>query len=86
MRPNMLSLLKASVDKHHESEAVVHGKTRISYEKIWQGVLQVKNNIRSHGLKEGDRVALMLGNFPKYIMAYYGILSASGVVELNAAA
>ncbi len=37
-------------------------------------------SVRSLGIRPGDRVALLLPNFPGYIIAYYGLMKAGAVV------
>ena len=37
-------------------------------------------SLRKLGVKPGDRVALLLPNSPQFVIAYYGILKAGGVV------
>ena len=47
-------------------------------------MLRLANALTSLGLQKGDRVAIALPNCPQYIIAYYAILSAGGiVVNLN---
>jgi long-chain acyl-CoA synthetase len=36
--------------------------------------------LRSLGLKEGDKISVMLPNTPQYVIAYFGILKMGGVV------
>ena len=37
-------------------------------------------SVRSLGIRPGDRVALLLPNFPGYLIAYYGLMKAGAVV------
>jgi len=37
-------------------------------------------NLISNGLKKGERIAIILPNIPQFIIAYYGVLWAGGIV------
>lgn len=84
---SLLDLLRESVRKGPQAEAVVMAEQRISYAQLWGAVGQVASCLRQMGLQPGDRVALLLDSTPEYVAAYYGVLAAGGVVmALNAAA
>lgn len=87
MPKSLLDLLRNSVRRRPQAEAVVLAERRFSYAQLWSGVENVAARLRQEGLKPGDRVALLLDATPEYVAAYYGILAAGGVVvALNTAA
>ena len=53
---------------------------RMSYKAIKQLSDNFAASVRDLGIKPGDRVALLLPNFPGYIIAYYGLMKAGAVV------
>lgn len=68
-------------------EAVVSDRERLTYAELWDRVVAVAGFLRSRGLVRGDRVALVAENSTEYVVSYYGILAAGGVVvALNTAA
>ncbi len=52
----------------------------ISYAKLAKLSGLVAANLRRHGLRRGDRVAVMLPNTPQAIIAFWGVLRAGGTV------
>lgn len=55
------------------------GKT-IPYREVDELSDRIAGFLRSMGIKKGDRVIVDLPNTPHYIISYYGILKAGGVV------
>lgn len=87
MFSSLVDLLRASVERQPHAEAVVSGQERVSYAELWRHVLAVAAFLRRHGFKPGERAALLVENSPEYVIAYYGVLAAGGVVvALNTAA
>ncbi|GAA0355796.1 AMP-binding protein [Bacillus horti] len=52
----------------------------VSYRKLYEQALSLANALRSLGVTEGKRVALMLANCPQAVIGYFGVLLAGGVV------
>lgn len=58
--------------------------SEMTYSQIRTQVLCLANSLLQIGVKKGDRIGLALPNCPQYLIAYYAILSAGGiVVNLN---
>ena len=71
-----LQVAKTSPDKtfvHFEGRAY-------SYEEIYAHVSVAAGRLAGWGLGQGDRVALVLGNSPSFVVAYLSVLWAGGVV------
>ena len=59
----------------------VHFEGRMySYGEIGAHVNAAAGRLAGWGLRRGDRVALVLGNSPSFVVAYLSVLSAGGVV------
>jgi long-chain acyl-CoA synthetase len=87
MASSLVELLRATVDRQPQAEAVATEQHRVTYRELWQQVSAVAVLLRSHGLTPGDRVALVIENSPEYVASYYGVLAAGGTaVALNTAA
>lgn len=53
---------------------------RLSFKRLNEQVNQMANALVSLGVKKGDRVALLMPNCPQFVIAYYAVLKAGGVV------
>lgn len=60
--------------------AVILVDTRLSYADLDALSDLVAVNLAAHGFAAGDRVGLQLPNIPEFVIAYFGILKAGGVV------
>lgn len=75
------SILEESARKHGDCDAIIFQGRSYSYTAVWEmaeslaGFLQHDLN-----LSKGDRVLLYMQNSPQFIISYYGILRAGGVV------
>ncbi|HYL98601.1 MAG TPA: AMP-binding protein, partial [Blastocatellia bacterium] len=57
-----LDFLKRAIAAFGEKEAIVCGKTRLSYNEFGQRTRRYANMIRGLGLEKGDRVAILSQN------------------------
>ncbi|TFF63772.1 MAG: long-chain fatty acid--CoA ligase [Promethearchaeota archaeon] len=55
-------------------------KNRISYKQFKDIADRLATALVELGVKKGDRVAIILPNFPQFLFSFYGILKAGGVV------
>jgi long-chain acyl-CoA synthetase len=80
--PNMkvTDWLQEAAEKYEKQEAVFFMGTRIRYGELLELAQRFSRVLRRQGLKQGDRVSLMLPNCPQYVIAYYGTLLAGGIV------
>jgi len=53
---------------------------KLTYGQIHDAARRFAWGLQQRGLQPGDRVGLLLPNLPQFIIAYYGILMAGGVV------
>ncbi len=65
---------------HPERIAIDFYGTRISYAALNTMIDSFAWGLVGLGLKKGDRVALQMANCPQYIISFFGILRAGGVV------
>ena len=77
-------MLAESAGQFAENIAVIHGERKITYRELNRAACALGNHLRSLGLEQGDKVALMLPNCPEFVIAYFGIQKIGGVaVTLN---
>ncbi len=70
-----------SARRFPDHEIVVQGEKRISYEVMSRKVSALASFLRSEGIvAKGDRVGVCMENSPEYVLAYFAILEAGGVI------
>ncbi|MEV0810045.1 long-chain fatty acid--CoA ligase [Micromonospora sp. NPDC050200] len=77
---NLASMLVAAAARAPERPALRLGGRVVSYAELDDASARCAGYLRAHGVRPGDRVALMLPNVPEFAIGYYGILRAGGVV------
>ncbi len=73
-------MLKDSVEKYPDNEAISFYTNKMTYREVYQLATMFASALQANGLKKGEPVALMLPNCPQYVISYYGILMAGGIV------
>jgi len=77
---NLITSLKNSVEKYPNRNVISFAGKDISYSELNKQVDCVAFNLAANGISKGDKVALILGNCPEFVISYYGILRAGAVV------
>jgi len=87
MVQSLIHMLQRTVQKVPNAEAIIYGKTRVSYEQLWSISISVACFLSEQALKKSERIAILIENSPEYVEIYYGAQAAGGVaVGLNTAA
>lgn len=77
---NVYEFLDNSAAEFGSRTAIWFMENKISYKKLKDIADRLATALVNLGLKKGDVVAIMIPNFPQFIMSYYGILKAGGIV------
>jgi long-chain acyl-CoA synthetase len=77
---NLAVMLRESARRAPAKTAVILGDATLSYAQLDELSDRVAANLAASGLAAGDRVGLQLPNIPQFVIAYFGILKAGGVV------
>ncbi|HEY5394123.1 MAG TPA: long-chain fatty acid--CoA ligase [Trebonia sp.] len=77
---NLAVMLRESARRAPAKTAVILGDVRLSYAQLDELSDKLAANLVRAGLAPGDRVGLQLPNIPRFVIAYFGILKAGGVV------
>ncbi|MDQ6771788.1 MAG: long-chain fatty acid--CoA ligase [Candidatus Dormibacteraeota bacterium] len=80
MSLNLAVMLRESALAQPDHTAVILDDLRLSYAQVEAASNQVAAGLVRAGLQPGDRVGIMLPNVPQFVLAYYGVLKAGGVV------
>jgi long-chain acyl-CoA synthetase len=79
------SILAESAWRYPDKTAVIWaGQTgpdaRVTYGELWEQAKAVAGVLRDRGIREGDRVAMMVPNVPAFPRIYFAILALGAVV------
>ena len=80
MSLNLATLLTESVKRHPTNTAIIFDDFKMSYGQLHAASNMFANALLNNGLEQGQKVAMMLPNIPQFLVVYYGILKAGGVV------
>ncbi|MFN2187203.1 MAG: long-chain-fatty-acid--CoA ligase [Candidatus Promineifilaceae bacterium] len=76
----LLHLLEKTCDKYPEQTAILFKGREIKYCDLQFLVDTLAAALAANGFKKGDRAALFMVNIPQFIIAFFAILKAGGIV------
>ena len=76
---NIYEFLDNSANDFGGRTAIWFLKNKISYKKLKDLADRLATVLADLGVKKGDVVAIMIPNFPQFIISYYGILKAGAI-------
>ena len=78
-------LLDELVQHHGDVEFVVGGAVRLSYRDFQGEVHRIARGLYALGIRPGDKVAILMGNRPEWLIANFAILQIGAImVSINA--
>ncbi|MER5959392.1 long-chain-fatty-acid--CoA ligase [Streptomyces sp. NPDC001939] len=77
---NLAGFLVETAQQQPERPALRLGEQVITYAELDERSARAATLLRSQGVRQGDRIALMLPNVPEFVVLYYGALRAGAVV------
>ncbi|MFX1397473.1 MAG: long-chain fatty acid--CoA ligase [Promethearchaeota archaeon] len=78
---NIYELVDRAAEKFGKRPAIYFLKKRMNYKKFKETVDKLATALADLGVTKGDRVGLVMPNFPQYVIAFYAILRAGGIVS-----
>lgn len=82
-RAPLQSLLDQAARQHGNSPAVVFQNLTLTYSELKDRAEALAASLRRRGVKEGDRVSIMLPNLPQTFIAFWGVLKAGAVAVMT---
>lgn len=79
-RRPLFRLLNSAARRYGRRPAVEFGGRRLTYAELNAEVNRLASALRSLGVEKGTRVMLVLPNCTQFVIAYYAILKAGGIV------
>jgi long-chain acyl-CoA synthetase len=73
-------MLSNTAGKYADNTALIFYDKKLSYRQLNALVDKFAAGLQQLGLKKGDRVAVYMANCPQYVIAYYAIMRAGGIV------
>ncbi|HOD48453.1 MAG TPA: long-chain fatty acid--CoA ligase [Candidatus Hydrogenedentes bacterium] len=80
MSLNLGHFLLLTAREKPDKIAVILDDYRFTYQEIAAYAKRIANIVQDHGVRPGDKVAMMISNTPHFPAVYFGILLAGGVV------
>ncbi len=78
---NLGQVLARSAARFGSKTALVVDEREISYSDLDQSTNRLANALVAFGVRPGDRVTLYAANSREWVVAYYAILKAGGIVN-----
>ncbi len=72
--------LTMAANKYPESTAIIFFDSKMNYRELDAAATRFAAALQGMGVKKGDRVMLFMPNCPQFVIAFYGILRAGGIV------
>jgi long-chain acyl-CoA synthetase len=76
----LTEMLEKSVKKYGRRYAILFKRERITYKELGERVDRLASGLMRKGVSKGDRIGILLGNCPEFILGYFAILKMGGVV------
>ena len=77
---NLFVLFQTTAVKYPNETFLSINNFDFSFGLIYELVENMAKNLINKGLKKGERVALILPNIPQFVISYYAVLRAGGIV------
>jgi long-chain acyl-CoA synthetase len=73
-------LFQRTAERHPDYVATIFRNRKRTYSQLWRQIEAFADNLQALGIRQGDRVALMLPNVPQFVVSFFGSLRAGAVV------
>ncbi|MFH0825007.1 MAG: AMP-binding protein [Pseudomonadota bacterium] len=83
---NLSELVDRNAERMPDHTALVFEDLRVSYGDLLRSVNRLANALVKAGVEKGDRIAVLMGNRPEFVMSYFGSMRVGAIaVTLNPA-
>lgn len=76
----LFGLLEEAAQKYPETPCTIFKGAKITYREMNELTDRLAAGLAEIGVKKGDRVGIFMPNTPQFVLAYFAILKAGGVV------
>lgn len=74
------AFLKESAEKSPNQVSIHFLGKELTFKEVYESALKFAAYLKELGIEKGDRVAISLPNCPQFVISYFGILLAGGIV------
>jgi long-chain acyl-CoA synthetase len=74
IRGSLTTFLEEAVERYGDNIALTQGERRISYAELLDRTKTLAAALSEAGVRQGDRVSLMLPNCPEYVISFFGAM------------
>ncbi len=75
-----MALIDEMAARHPEREALIGGDARYSWAELRDAVRDLAKGLHAAGIQRGDKVAILMGNRPEWLIADFAIMALGGVM------
>ena len=75
-----MALIDEMAARHPEREAVLGSNVRYSWAEFRVAVRDLAKGLHAAGVQHGDKVAILMGNRPEWLIADFAIMALGGVM------
>ncbi|MBU4128487.1 long-chain fatty acid--CoA ligase [bacterium] len=76
----LTEMLERSVKRYGRRYAILFKGEKITYNELGDRVVRLASGLMEKGAKKGNRIGILLGNCPEFIISYFAILKMGGIV------
>jgi long-chain acyl-CoA synthetase len=76
----IIDMLDESAKKYPDHTAIFFKGTKISYREYKEQTDALAAALVANGFKKGDRAVIYMANTPQFVISYFGIMKAGGIV------
>ncbi len=74
------AIIRCQAASNADKTALVFEGKNITYAEVWQQVKAIAGQLQALGIKQADKVALLMSNDPAFVTSFFAILSIGAVV------
>lgn len=74
------ALVAEMAERYPDREAIVGGSARLTFRDVQESVERVASFLMAQGVRKGDKIAVLMGNVPEWIIADFAITSVGAVM------
>lgn len=80
-RPGSIhAMLVETAARRGRQEALVCGSSRLTWEELHDAAMRVGAGLRERGIRQGERIVLLLGNRNEFVIAALGVIAIGAVI------